>query len=981
MSNIDRKYAYHDDGVLPAQGEYGVTYLTLYSSGAGNTYDGWIWDPDRINYSETARTFGYRNPSYPNYCWDDEVVVDLSNPQNREEGSSEFEQGRLTSFNTNVSDKPIILQDIDVTGMTEEERECRATTVLFSAIPLIKDAYIHAEVEVGMKMNISPTNTNGNVRIEAFYILNDESDRTMRPHPINHYTVSTNNEQNLLRLLYWNPALKHEDPNYIGVKLIASGGTAEIGISDDPDYGDAIMTISSAGFRGDNIYDEQPIGLNIYGRTSVPYHYVFDPDDFTVIATFADGTTMDVTRICEFSPEMYTMAISSVDHPTVTLTATFMGLTASLEIAVPFVGYLYMTGNTVIHGSYTLDIEDYTVIAYISAYPGDPNPIQIDVTDECVYTPAMGTTLTENTTLAAEYFEEDGSSKSTSIYIRAQSVRADSGNGTARDIRYTLYKDGYLEITGRVSDSWRLTEDLDQGTRCTAGVGVYERTNQFYYPKYNVTGKPINDLIGATEQNRPWTVATEEGSNGSNIYYPMYMFDVHIPNSMLNYVNKIEYKLKGKPLGMTLFSPGSNSSSISNSKAKNSIELIGFENVDTSKLISMRGCFVGSSASAVRPGDKFSFVNSWDLSNLDDLSFAFACCDISNLSLNCSNIHYACCSFDHAYMDPDHENSNLFSFSTFNNLRLAEHMFRWSNIKSLGFASAWRLPELIDASRMFSNCVNLESIEGAKNWNVSKLILAEFMFEGCSSLTSIIGAFDNWLNSNLLSARCMFHSCTSLTNISGVGRLLQYMANEGDINEGNITGMFRNCRGLTAIPYSFIVPANIKYITGAFYSCTNLSDISAASTWYTSQLGSLRDVFYNDPISSSAPSAIAGWDVSNVKTFELFMNLATDTMSEEDTIHPDPPEYARTTEALVPLRAWNVDSANANTGNAFGRAYADNHSVMILPYVYVIESETYWHRDPAIPWYAYTTPIKNPIVSSFPTLSDSQMFWRIESEG
>ena len=60
MSNIERSYSYHDDGVLPSQGEYGVTYLTLYSSGAGNVYDGWIWDPDRINYSETERTFGYR---------------------------------------------------------------------------------------------------------------------------------------------------------------------------------------------------------------------------------------------------------------------------------------------------------------------------------------------------------------------------------------------------------------------------------------------------------------------------------------------------------------------------------------------------------------------------------------------------------------------------------------------------------------------------------------------------------------------------------------------------------------------------------------------------------------------------------------------------------------------------------------------------------------------------------------------------------
>ena len=43
MSNIERKYAYYDEGVLPEEGEYGVTYLTLYSSSAGNIYDGWIY--------------------------------------------------------------------------------------------------------------------------------------------------------------------------------------------------------------------------------------------------------------------------------------------------------------------------------------------------------------------------------------------------------------------------------------------------------------------------------------------------------------------------------------------------------------------------------------------------------------------------------------------------------------------------------------------------------------------------------------------------------------------------------------------------------------------------------------------------------------------------------------------------------------------------------------------------------------------------
>ncbi len=87
MSNVERRYAYLDEGVFPEEGEYGVTYLTLYSSNAGNTYDGWVYDPDnKVRESLTEGTYGYRNPDYPLYCWDDEVVVDLSNAQSRREG-------------------------------------------------------------------------------------------------------------------------------------------------------------------------------------------------------------------------------------------------------------------------------------------------------------------------------------------------------------------------------------------------------------------------------------------------------------------------------------------------------------------------------------------------------------------------------------------------------------------------------------------------------------------------------------------------------------------------------------------------------------------------------------------------------------------------------------------------------------------------------------------------------------------------------
>lgn len=439
MSNIDRKYKYYDEGVLPEEGEYGVTYLTLYSSNAGNIYDGWIWDPEhKTTESQTSRTFGYRHPEYPDYCYDDEVVVDLSNPQSREE--SEFEQGRITSFNTSVSSTPIFISDAgDVSALTEEEREAKATTVLFSAIPLIDDSYIHAEIEIQAKMNISPDNTTGRVRVEAFYILNDESDRTMRPHPIAHTSVAKDNEYDTFRFLYWNPALRHEEPNYIGVKLLVSGGTAEIGISDNPEYGDAIITLTSAGLTGDNIFSGEPLYIELSGKEEVGPGYKLDVNDYKVLAYYDTDEVYDVTRLCEFDPVMGTEITEAVTY----LNAYYHNLSDMMMIFLGQVLYIELTGNEEIYGEYTLDISDYKVTAYLD------NGEEWDVTDQCTFDPPMGTTLTTDTTLTATYrpFWMEGQVFTDSLDL----VASGSPTSTHGDPRFGLvYKYyGYLDTIGQ----------------------------------------------------------------------------------------------------------------------------------------------------------------------------------------------------------------------------------------------------------------------------------------------------------------------------------------------------------------------------------------------------------------------------------------------------------------------------------------------------------------------------------------------------
>ena len=488
MSNIERRYAYLDEGVFPEEGEYGVTYLTLYSSNAGNIYDGWVYDPDnKVRESFTERTYGYRNPDYPQYCWDDEVVVDLSNAQSRQE-SSEYIQGRITSFNTNVSDRPIILQDTDITGLTEEERENLATTVLFSAIPLVQDAYIQANVEVQCKCNLSPDNTSGEMRVEAFYILNDESDRTMRPNPADTFTVSSANERHTLPWLYWNPALRHEDHNYIGVKLICTGGTAEIGISDNPDYGDAMITLASAGLTGDHIDSGNPVYLEIFGKEEVVGGYELDINDYTVLCTYDTGEIYDVTRLCSFNPAIGT----PITEALTTLTATYMGLYASMTIRLGMVESIELMGINNFHDELRLKLIDFTVFAYLDT--GDI----ADVTAECTFSPAMGTTINETTTLTATYepYWMSGQTFSSSMEIeKIGDLVLRSGRSDGQGLIYSLYDDGpstpaYIEITG---DSLVYTEG-------TPGYGPC------YYDRLEIPFEIVSEMQsrGARYFNLEW---------------------------------------------------------------------------------------------------------------------------------------------------------------------------------------------------------------------------------------------------------------------------------------------------------------------------------------------------------------------------------------------------------------------------------------------------------------------------------------------
>lgn len=848
MSNIERRYAYLDEGVFPEEGEYGVTYLTLYSSNAGNIYDGWVYDPDnRVRESLTERTYGYRNPDYPQYCWDDEVVVDLSNAQSRQE-SSEFAQGRITSFNTNVSDRPIILQDIDITGLTEEERESKATTVLFSAIPLIQDAYIQAQVEVQCKCNLSPDNTSGEMRIEAFYILNDESDRTMRPNPVHTFTVSSPNERHTLPWLYWNPALRHEDHNYIGVKLICTGGTAEIGISDDPDYGDAMITLASAGLTGDHIDGGRPVSLEIFGKEEVVGGYGLDINDYTVLCTYDTGEIYEVTRMCTFTPEMGTR----IEQAFTTLTAHYQGLNASMTIRLGMVESIELMGVDTFHNKLKLKLSDYTVLAYLDT--GDV----MDVTAECTFSPAMGTTITSNTTLTATYspYWMHGASFTDSMEIKQLEAVA-TGYNEQDGLLYTLYEDNQIVITGNATHPYPTYDTAIENEV----IQVPDSIRTYRDPVTNLRPVQVNGYT--LEWNAEGTIsgfisiATATGGSEETPSNWQYLCKGFIGFDDV----PISARVKNDPSGTGYFwRYGFIWFNFEYERDLTSNMLRWCNNVDDTKVVrsainsSRRTASVAGMFHQCRAISNVDFMSNWQIADECDSTYMMFCSCISLKNIN-----------------------GLRNLSM-SNIKNARFMFRYCRqLETVNGSANWDVSNLEDALGMFQYCTSLTIVDALWFWRPNSLSELSGMFDN-SGITS--AAFlKNWDKSVWTDAGSIVNG-TQIIDLDGLQGI--------DCTITNFTGVY-DCPELLNLNgcEDWVLPT---FSNLYFFNNPKLCDISALSEWDATRLRNIERMFENDT-SLTDLSPLANWDVSFIQyffaTFRNCINL----------------------ENLQPLSSWRTSSA------------------------------------------------------------------------
>lgn len=834
MSNIERRYAKLDEGVFPEEGEYGVTYLTLYSSNAGNVYDGWVYDPDnKVEESLDPRTYGYRNPDYPQYCWDDELVVDLSNAQSRQE-SSEFIQGRITSFNTNVSDRPIVLQDIDITGLTEEERENRATTVLFCAIPLVQDAYIQAQIEVQCKCNLSPDNTSGEMRIEAFYILNDESDRTMRPNPVHTFTVSSPNERHTLPWLYWNPALRHEDHNYIGVKLICTGGTAEIGISDNPDYGDAMITLGSAGMTGDKIDSGRPVYLEIFGKEEVVGGYELDINDYTVLCTYDTGEVYNVTNMCAFTPAMGTAIIDA----TTILTANYMGLYASMVIYLGLVESIELIGPEEFYDEQLIDENNYIVLAYLD------NGDIMEVTSECTFDPVIGTTITETTTITATYAPFWMSGQTFTASLEVEKVGTEIARSTSGGLTYTLYqKDpdtpSYIKITGNSAYG----AGAPYGGTKYSCISILPLANtlmnnsiEFYDIEWAATGPVCGVYLPAA-----WV--SSQTSQGHGITSNMINFD----------------KVKIVPQFAS-----DNSLPIGRSHMDNPICL----------------CF---SYNRSISSEKISFLNNMDCRDVKtgfETVFQHLPPEIGSSDVNRFDGIFRGCN----QLTSVDFLSNLSRFK-FSSMQYA--FWLCSELNDISGLKDWDMSECANVAHLFEGCEKLENASDLYKWYLPKAQTVANMFSG-SGLTTLSGLGNMHIGEhNNYSGRVyfneMFSNCKKLKRLNGAQNLVTSHA-------VNLQGMFYQCEELEDISAaSNWITSNVTNMRSMFSMCKKLKDISPTRNWDTSEVTDMYTMFALCPISNDG--YINDWNIEKVEDFRSMFAADREMFEEWGSSHLIWPDY------------------------------------------------------------------------------------------
>ena len=283
-------------------------------------------------------------------------------------------------------------------------------------------------------------------------------------------------------------------------------------------------------------------------------------------------------------------------------------------------------------------------------------------------------------------------------------------------------------------------------------------------------------------------------------------------------------------------------------------ETVYLGDIDTSKITKMNSLFEGEFKNHY--SRDFSGIESWDVSNVTDMSRMFANStfnhDISSWDVSCvtdMNSMFFCSSFDQDISSWDVSNvkdmSEMFSNSPFN-----------QNI------SSWDVSDVTDMEAMFMFSPFNQDIN---SWDVSNVTNMSSMFDSSSFNNDI----SSWDVSNVKDMSDMFErssfnkdiSSWDVSNVKDMSYMFESSSFNNDISSWDVSNV-------TNMEWMFerssfnndISSWDVSNVKDMSYMFRNTSFNQNISTWNVSNVKNMCQMFAE----SSFNSDISSWDVSNV---------------------------------------------------------------------------------------------------------------------
>jgi len=266
----------------------------------------------------------------------------------------------------------------------------------------------------------------------------------------------------------------------------------------------------------------------------------------------------------------------------------------------------------------------------------------------------------------------------------------------------------------------------------------------------------------------------------------------------------------------------------------------GMENLDTSKVTSMKGMFVN--CNALTNVD----LSHFDTSNVTDMSFMFS----ANADAPSSTLKIATLSLENFNTSKVTNMSNMFNGCT-NLLSLDLSSFDTSNVTNMSY--------------MFCGCSSLINLD-INHFNTSNLVDMSYMFLGCSCFsTSDISHFDT---SNVTNMSGLFYGYSSSQPLD--------LSHLDTSNVTDMSEMFADYSSSQPLDLSYLDTSNVVNMSYMFsgYSSSQPLDLSRFDT---SNAVNMSNMFSD--YSSSQPLDLSHFDTSNVADMSAMFYNSEDLLS------------------------------------------------------------------------------------------------------